>query len=139
MWALEPLEVRKERPMDTSSSYGILKKSLAGTQARQEAIAGNLANINTRGYKANRVPFEEALDKAVKRSQRRGTKLSSELEKTSIETVKEEGTIMGNDKNNVDIDLEMANMAANQIMQHTLVELLNGRYRNMRMIINGGK
>jgi flagellar basal-body rod protein FlgB len=42
-----------------------LTTALNGLSARQRAIANNIANVNTPGYKAQRVSFEDALAKSV--------------------------------------------------------------------------
>ncbi|RZU50452.1 flagellar basal-body rod protein FlgB [Krasilnikovia cinnamomea] len=48
---------------DVSSSA--LRVAVAGLAARQSAIADNIANIETPGYHARKVKFEEALSGAV--------------------------------------------------------------------------
>ena len=48
---------------DVSSSS--LRVAIAGLAARQTAIANNIANIETPGYRARKVEFEEALRGAV--------------------------------------------------------------------------
>ncbi|GAB2610977.1 flagellar biosynthesis protein FlgB [Paractinoplanes abujensis] len=48
---------------DVSSSA--LRVAVTGLAARQSAIANNIANIETPGYKARKVEFEEALRGAV--------------------------------------------------------------------------
>jgi flagellar basal-body rod protein FlgB len=50
---------------DVSSSS--LRVAIAGLAARQSAIANNIANIETPGYRARKVEFEEALRGAVAR------------------------------------------------------------------------
>ena len=49
---------------DSVTSVAI-QSALDGLSARQSAIAENVANINTPGYTAKRVQFEEALADAV--------------------------------------------------------------------------
>jgi len=48
-------------------STSSLRVAVAGLAARQAAIANNIANIETPGYQARKVEFEEALASAVKR------------------------------------------------------------------------
>ena len=50
---------------DVSASS--LRVAVAGLSARNTAIANNIANIETPGYQARKVEFEEALASAVKR------------------------------------------------------------------------
>src|SRR4051812_25295557 len=44
-----------------------LRVSVAGLAARQNAISNNIANIETPGYQARKVEFEDALHGAVER------------------------------------------------------------------------
>lgn len=50
---------------DSVSSFA-LQSALDGLALRQRAIANNIANVNTPGYQAQRVSFEDALAKSVK-------------------------------------------------------------------------
>ena len=52
---------------DVSSSS--LRVAVAGLSGRQSAIANNIANIETPGYQARKVTFEEALRGAVAQGQ----------------------------------------------------------------------
>lgn len=48
-----------------SVSYVALNSALDGLALRQRAIAENVANVQTPGYQAQRVAFEDALASAV--------------------------------------------------------------------------
>lgn len=52
--------------MFDSITTNALSSALDGLSARQRAIANNIANVNTPGYQAQRVSFEEALARSVK-------------------------------------------------------------------------
>lgn len=43
-----------------------LRSALDGLALRQRAIANNIANVNTPGYQAKRVSFEEALSASIR-------------------------------------------------------------------------
>ena len=47
--------------MLASVTSAALASALDGLAARQRAIANNIANVNTPGYTAERVSFEDAL------------------------------------------------------------------------------
>ena len=51
--------------------------------------------------------------------------------------VQDTSTIMRNDGNNVDLDIEKANQAANTLMYNTLVSAINGKYQSLSTIIGG--
>jgi flagellar basal-body rod protein FlgB len=48
-----------------SVTFKALSSALDGLAARQRAVANNIANVNTPGYRAQRVSFEDALAKSV--------------------------------------------------------------------------
>jgi flagellar basal-body rod protein FlgB len=69
--------------------------ALSGLAERQRAIANNIANVNTPGYQARRVSFEDSLAKSV--SQGSGIARISTAE--SLEPTRLDG-------NNVNLDTE---------------------------------
>lgn len=76
-----------------------LRVAMSGLAARQRATADNVANINTPGFLAGRVQFEDALKGAL-RSGDRGTVASTgPTTARSLEPTREDG-------NNVNLDTE---------------------------------
>jgi len=72
-----------------------LSSALDGLSLRQRAIADNIANINTPGYHAKRVLFEDELREAVTR----GTGAAEAIVERSLEPTRLNG-------NNVNLDTE---------------------------------
>ena len=72
-----------------------LESALDGLSMRQKAIANNIANINTPGYTAERVSFEDALAKSVAA----GNGSTTATIARSLEPTNEDG-------NNVNLDTE---------------------------------
>ncbi|HOB19536.1 MAG TPA: flagellar basal body rod protein FlgB [Candidatus Atribacteria bacterium] len=127
-------------------TYSLLKKALDASSLRHRAITGNIANINTPNYKANRVLFEEKLRNSMsgenirlKTTNEKHIPLQSGPTGIEPEIVKDTGTSMRTDGNNVDIDLEMANLAANQLLYNALVQQTNNKLSIMRYVIHEGK
>ena len=122
-------------------TYHLLTKAIEGTQKRQEAIASNLANLNTKNYKANRVSFEGALKKAIESAGKAADRDESikKIQQIEPRTVKDQGSRMNNDGNNVDLDQEMSLMAANQILYQGLIQQLNQKYQTMSYVIHEGR
>ena len=77
-----------------SVSYVALHSALDGLALRQRAIADNVANINTPGYTARRVSFEQALSTAVSN----GSGAVAPTESRSLEPTRTDG-------NNVNLEL----------------------------------
>jgi len=129
-----------------------LQKALDGLSVRQQAIANNIANIDTPHYKAIEVTFEEQLQAAL-----RGGRVPGDLRLTLTSAAHLDGTsapaisdvspqaialyqtTLRNDGNNVDIDREMARLAETQISFSGAVSLLNSKFQQLRMVIQGGR
>ncbi len=47
--------------------------------------------------------------------------------------------VYNHNKNNVDLDKEMSDLAQNQIYYNALVERLNGKFNSLKTVIKGGK
>ncbi|PRR86626.1 flagellar basal body rod protein FlgB [Clostridium luticellarii] len=120
--------------------YDLLQKGLDASQARSEATADNMANINTEGYKRKYVTFEESLKKSVddlelKTDDEKHIKVNSEYGSVNVKT--DDSTSMNEDGNNVDIDNEMVNQSANALMYNALVTQVNNKLSMRRYVIDG--
>jgi flagellar basal-body rod protein FlgB len=80
---------------DNIAMYAI-RSSLDGLAARQRAVADNIANINTPGFLAGKVQFEDALASAVSTGD---TSAAVTSIARSLEPTREDG-------NNVNLDRE---------------------------------
>lgn len=121
-------------------SYDLIKKGLDVSSLRQRTISSNISNINTTDYKVNKVEFEEFLTKASNDISMNKTHDKhfgiSKLEEINAEVIKRENTSVNDNGNNVDIDLEMTELAANEIYYNVLVQQLNSRLMNLNYVIN---
>ena len=131
--------------MSTDNTIQLVSLALDAALMRQTAIANNIANINTPGYKRMEVSFEEELAVAAKGEPRSGIALThpkhiAPREKVpapnQIRTI--ENTSLRTDGNNVDIDAEMAAMTKNNIFYNTVAQRINGYYTNIKLAIKGG-
>ena len=118
-------------------TYDLIKKGLDVSELRGRTIANNIANINTKGYKKFNVSFEntlkdvsnEIIDKGFVNTSNEG------YGQVGIET--DYSTSMRTDGNNVDIDIEKTNQAANTLMYNALISAANNRLNMTRTVING--
>ncbi|MDA8146740.1 MAG: hypothetical protein M0Z27_11855 [Thermaerobacter sp.] len=94
---------------------------VAGWRAR--AIAQNLANIDTPGYKAETVPFAANLRRAMAGQGPRVASLT--------------GTVERNDGNNVSVDQQMTLLAKNTLLQQTMSGELRNAFARLGLVING--
>lgn len=93
------------------------KLALDGLSLRQQAISRNLANIDTPGYQAQTVSFEETLKHALNESPTLAMSLTNDSHQVSAEqsmnfssSLRPGGSYRA-DQNNVDIDVEMIEMS----------------------------
>lgn len=123
------------------NGLSLLKNSLQASVFRQEAIASNIANINTPNYKVNQVEFEGILQDfqqgiSLKTTQQGHIGFESladvqpSISKRTNTSIKENG-------NNVDADMEMANLAQNTLQYNALISQLNSRYKMLNTVISG--
>jgi len=115
---------------------------------RNTVIADNIANADTPGFKRSRVIFEENVKEALEK-QTNDTRLKVTNfrhiqigNKTSIENIKPELKVIEdlsfrNDGNNVDIDVEMAEMSKNKIYYDALGQCMSNEIRLLRTAITG--
>ncbi|MBS3970794.1 MAG: flagellar basal body rod protein FlgB [Clostridia bacterium] len=124
-----------------------LQKALDGSSARQSAIANNIANVNTPGYKRKEVSFENELKIALNKSGNLGLARTHHehihqhpvLLEIKPRVLQNNSQSMRPDKNNVDLDQEMTKMAANSIYYNSLISQLNKRIGLLKHTISEGR
>jgi flagellar basal-body rod protein FlgB len=125
-----------------SNVYNLIKKSLDAASLRGKVSANNIANLNTKGYKSYYVSFEDTLKDNINNLSLKTTdpRHINDVPEAGDITVKQDTTTaMNADGNNVDIDNEMVNQAANSLMYNAMVTELNNKLSNTRYVINGGR
>lgn len=99
-------------------------KSLDAGAMRHRAISQNLANVSTPGYRRKEVTFEDQLRKIMDiklngvRTNAKHIEISKQAAMKRVEPkmhIPEDPTLPG-EINNVDVDIENAKMAENQIL-----------------------
>jgi flagellar basal-body rod protein FlgB len=128
----------------------LLSQALNAYSLRHKVISSNVANIGTPGYKAKAVEFENTLNKEMAKTSisnavtnRRHIDLSSagsapgnaSVVDVSPDHFSEEEKKSG--INDVDIDMEMAEMAKNQIRFKYVSKLLGDSFRGIQKSIRG--
>jgi flagellar basal-body rod protein FlgB len=111
---------------DLSSSA--LRVSVAGLAARQNAIADNIANIETPGYQARKVEFEDALRDAVDHGDAPAT--VSPHTTSSLEPTRLNGS-------NVNLDEETLSHIDTTMRYQLTLRALDSKYGMLRDAIKG--
>jgi flagellar basal-body rod protein FlgB len=105
-----------------------LRVSVAGLAARQNAIANNIANIETPGYKARKVDFEDALRGAVERGDSPSS--AGPTTATSLEPTRLNGS-------NVNLDEETLSHIDTTMRYQLTLRALDSKYGMLRDAIKG--
>lgn len=125
----------------------VLEKALDAVWLRNQVIANNISNVDTPGYKRYDVHFEEQLNSAMKRMDNRRNSTSngykqktrSSVEEVEPKIIRTYGTTMRPDGNNVDIDVEMSNLAKNVVQYNALIQKLSRQFQRMKTVIQEGR
>lgn len=128
--------------MRIGSTYNLIKEGLDAAGVRSKAIANNIANINTKNYKRDVVSFEENLKNETMKLSLKKTNpkhFGDSKSEGNITVSKDMTTSMRSDGNNVDLDIEKTNQAANQLKYNALVEMASGKLNNLNLVIRGGR
>lgn len=107
-----------------------LHSAISGLNARQQAITSNIANVETPGFQARVVNFEDSLRSALADGDlgRIGGVRPTTTE--SIAPTRLNG-------NNVNIDFEIMAERENMLRQKLVVQALNSKYSMLRTAIGG--
>ena len=107
---------------------GVLHAALRGLSLRQRTIADNIANIETPGYRARKVKFEEALHGALEDGSSPASVRPSVQD--SLETTRLNGS-------NVNLDQETMSHLDTTMRYQLAIRALDGKYGLIREAIKG--
>lgn len=126
------------------SSIQSLQQSLNAAQLRQNVISHNIANVDTPNFKRSYVEFESLLQEAAGRQRLlEGTRTHPmhipighrHGEAVQPRVIQDESTKFNNNRNNVDIDAEMAALAKNQLRYNSMVQQISHEFGMLRTSI----
>lgn len=125
----------------SDATYDLLKNGIKASDVRAKTIAHNMANINTKNYKRFNVVYEENLKKADEKSNFELKRTnpahfaSDNLNSDNISIEQDNTTSMRTDGNNVDLDIEKVNQAANTLKYNALISKINGKFNDLKMVM----
>jgi flagellar basal-body rod protein FlgB len=108
-----------------------LERALSGSSVRQQAIAQNLANVNTPGYRRQDVDFASALHAAWDEG-------SHKVESVDATAQTDQSAVMRADGSSVDIDTEAAAQAKNGLQYEAISAVIKSRTAILRSAIGIG-
>ena len=146
----------------TSLTNQVMTKAMDGLSRRHQAIASNLANVETPNYHRRDVNFEGALNRAIQTATHQSaiTRQASNDEALPLQTTRAGHIAMGQadtsvedvpltvseikdqayrtDGNSVDVENEMAQLAKNTQRYVALSNMQSHTLRSLRAVISGG-
>ncbi len=127
----------------------LIQKSLDFRAQRNILLSGNIANIETPGYKAQDLVFEDALGKAMKAQQPGPLTITDPRHldgrtKTPLGLVQPQVIQAANpvgslDGNSVELEKEMAKLAENQVTFQALTQMMTFKFSQLRTAIREGE
>jgi flagellar basal-body rod protein FlgB len=136
-------------PITFSDPLSILQKSLGALATQHNVIANNLANIDTPHFKRSVVSFQDKLRAALNINEPSPLWRTHEMHfpihkrislddfKPDVRTVTE--TVGRNDGNNVDLEMESAILAQNNLLYNSLADVTSRYMANLRHSISEGR
>jgi flagellar basal-body rod protein FlgB len=116
-----------------ASDMSIISYLEAGIKAeakRQSAIAGNVANMNTAGYRRIDVKFNDVLAKKIASGE------PLEVEETTPELFEPRKTATRPDGNDITLDTEIGELVKNSLRHKTYTRLLAKKYQQYDIAMN---
>ncbi|WP_250443808.1 flagellar basal body rod protein FlgB [Actinotalea sp. C106] len=110
--------------MFDSVTFVAMNSALDGLAMRQRVIADNIANIQTPGFLAGRVSFEQSLADAVSSGSRRTGAVTAQVDR-SLEPTRLDG-------NNVNLDTETLLNVDTNLRYQLATQAVSGTFSKMR-------
>lgn len=113
-----------------NTNIDILEKALDASWLRNEVIADNIANADTPNYKRKDVEFKNILNDVISSNEKDIKKIQPRI------ITKNDHLQIRIDENNVDIDVEMVEMAKNSIRYNTLISQVSHEFKRINIVLN---
>jgi flagellar basal-body rod protein FlgB len=113
----------------TNSIEDFLQAGIQAESLRHKAIANNVANLETPGYRRIDVNFEQLLAKALEPSG------EAELSEIEAEFYHPKQTPVKSNGNDVNIEAEVGEMVKNTLRHKAYIRILNKKYAQIDLAI----
>jgi flagellar basal-body rod protein FlgB len=112
----------------------LIEKALDIRAYYHRVISGNIANVETPAYKEKDIDFKKELDRNINSDEKRF--MGDDIE---VKESKNNEGLVGIDGNTVNIENQMVKLTENQLMFHSLVQVMAKQFSIMRYLIREGK
>ena len=118
-------QIRKLQMSKTSNIIDFLEAGIRAESLRQKAIANNVANLQTPGYRRIDVKFKELLTKALDSSG------DVDFNQIEAQIYQPKQTPVKSNGNDVNLETEVGEMVKNTLRHKTYIRLLQKKYSQM--------
>jgi flagellar basal-body rod protein FlgB len=108
----------------------IIEAGIKAESLRQKAIANNVANLETPGYRRVDVRFKELLARAL------NSHGSVDLDEIEAEIYQPQNTTVKSNGNDVSLEGEVGEMVKNTLRHKAYIRLLQKKYQQIELAIN---
>jgi flagellar basal-body rod protein FlgB len=127
-----------------STTIPALGEVLNFAQARQGVLAGNIANVNTPGYRTrdlSQTEFQAKLKEAIQLSRDQGQPLSPGLavsqEGDPMRSVRDSlENILYHDDTNIDLEKQVAEISKNQLLHNFALTVMTDQFKLLESAIS---
>jgi len=115
---------------ELNNVLNMIEVGIRAENLKQKAIANNVANLETPGYRRMDVEFKELLAKALESGG------EVDLSKVDPKLYQPENTPVKSNGNDVSFEQEVGDMVKNTLRHKTFVRLLQKKYAQMELAMN---
>ena len=119
-----------------NDGFTILNRLIRATGFRNQVLSSNIANVDTPGYKAKDVKFDQILGSEMQLKVTDPRHLNGGGPGSSAELTAAEAQSWV-DQNNVELDMEVAKMTENSMLYQTSVQMLSKKISMYKNAIKG--
>lgn len=126
----------------TGKSVNLLSHALDYQSANHNVISGNLANIDTPGFRPKELSFDKELERAVEKNELSLQKTDSKHFSHYTGGLQHEGPhfeIHRTNSDKLNIDREMAKMMQNNFLYEASARLLSKKFEALKTAIDSGR
>lgn len=116
--------------------FRILERMVQAANIRQKVISSNIANADTPGYKAKDVKFNNVIGKQMKLSATDPKHIGAGKTNNVSAKTEVEDNLSWEDRNNVELNVEVAKMTENALLHDTAVTILSAKIKMYKNAIS---
>jgi flagellar basal-body rod protein FlgB len=126
--------------MFNSSAIPVLEQVVNFTEARHNVLAGNIANLDTPGYRTRDLPpaqFQARMRQALEQRDRVGGDVSGgQRAKAVAEVGSSMRSILRHDDNNTGLENQVAEMSKNQMQYSLAMSIMTSQFRLLQAAVS---